>query len=90
MTRRSCLRRGGLAALSLLGLVASGCELGKSSLRKETKPESLPPYDLDAIRSGESLELPSDDPKSFFKKMQGGGTWSSEAREVERSLGVDP
>jgi hypothetical protein len=85
MTRRRWLGLGVAA-----GLLLSGCGAGKRSLRTASEPETLPPYDIDAMRTGEGIELPPDDPKAFFPSGTKTGTWSSQAREIERSLGVEP
>jgi hypothetical protein len=47
-------------------------------------------YDIDAMRDGTKLELPDDNPSSVFSKGGKTGAWSSEARDIEKSLGVGP
>jgi hypothetical protein len=96
-------KRMGRAGLAALGLTATlvGCDATQSGARRPhirltrgevgtPSPASGSTYDLDAIRDGVKLELPDDNPSSVFTKGGKTGAWSSEARDIEKSLGVGP
>jgi hypothetical protein len=79
-------RRWIAVGLSLtLGL--SGCETFSQSLRhsasEKDKPRSESEGEKDDVTS-----VKSEAPKGFFPNSRLSGAWSSEARDVERSLGV--
>ena len=94
MTRRPICR--GLV-LSMLVLGSSGCDTLHSWLRPKqddgakvagkddpTKPTAVE-FDTNKIMS---VDSDKDDPKPFFKSDRRSGGWSSEAREIEKDLGV--
>lgn len=94
MTRRSICR--GLV-LGTLIIGSTGCETLHSWLRPKdddatkksdkddpTKPKSVE-SDTSKITSPDSDK---DNPKPFFKSDRKSGGWSSEAREIEKDLGV--
>jgi hypothetical protein len=96
MERRTRVRVTGVAAgVAVLGLLA-GCSSGsgKNGLRwpgqEKARVTEDSGYDLDLIRDGTKIELPDDTPQGVLKPTRGAGTWSSEARDIERSLGVGP
>lgn len=85
-------RRVGIGIGCMLAAMAlAGCETGRKLLTRPAAEADRPmAYDLDAIRDGSKLEIPDDDPSSVLKPSRGAGTWSPEAREIEKSLGVGP
>jgi hypothetical protein len=73
--------------LGALSLLQSGCESHRSWLR--------PKDDNDAkAGASEASKIPAVDsdeknPQPFFDNSRRSGGWSSEARSIERNLGVD-
>jgi hypothetical protein len=97
MTRRSICR--GLV-LSMLVIGTLGCETLHSWLRsKDEDKEEARKADKDdptkpkAVESDTSkimgVDSDKDSPKPFFKSDRRSGGWSSEAREIEKDLGVN-
>src|SRR5271168_4331068 len=96
MMRRLICR--GLVVSALLTM-STGCETLHSFLRgkdsddgaakKDDKDDSLKVKAVDSDTS-KILDVDSDSKKSqpFFKSNRTSGGWSSEAREIEKSLGV--
>ena len=80
--------------LGLSCLVAAGCEPHRSWLRPRDDEEAqVRSYDKKAGESDASKMLGEDSdekkPEPFFKNNRRSGAWSSEAREIEKDLGVD-
>ncbi len=79
--------------LSALCLVSTGCE-PHDSWRRRNEDDDLPRRgsDVKAVDSDTSkiLGVDSDEKstKPFFKSDRTSGGWSSEAREIEKDLGV--
>jgi hypothetical protein len=100
MVRRSWV----LAASLMMGsaiLTIAGCESLREAIRtsndskaaKSMKPKS----EAEGVFAVESeptkIEAPDStpkNPKAFFQNNRSAGGWSSEAREIERNLGVGP
>jgi hypothetical protein len=75
-------------------LVATGCEPHRSWLRSQDDDEHrVRSSDKTAVESDASkmIGVDSDEkkPEPFFKNNRRSGAWSSEAREIERDLGVN-
>ncbi len=94
MTRRSICK--GLV-LGTLITGSTGCETLHSWLRHNDedaakKSDSDDPTKPKAVESDTSkiigVDSTKDDPKPFFKGDRRSGGWSSEAREIEKDLGV--
>jgi hypothetical protein len=60
-----------------------GCETLQHNARPRSENDEPIATEAKAEESGESTS-----PKKFFKPSRLSGAWSSEAREVERDLGV--
>jgi hypothetical protein len=95
MTRRSICR-----ALCLGAVVAgmSGCETLRSRLRPgdEDSGRASDADDVTRPKAVESdtskimgVDSDANNPKPFFKSDRRSGAWSSEAREIEKDLGVN-
>jgi hypothetical protein len=95
MTRRSVCR---MLCLGAVVAGMSGCETLRSRLRPGdldrarvadaddvTKPKAV---DSDTSKIM-SVDSDSNNPKPFFKTDRRSGAWSSEAREIEKDLGVN-
>ena len=95
MTRRSMCR---VLCLSAVMAGMTGCETLRSWLRPDdddrgrasdaddvTKPKAVE-SDTSKILS---VDSDSSNPKPFFKSDRRSGAWSSEAREIEKDLGVN-
>jgi len=81
----------GLATTALcLGLL--GCETHRSLLRpkgEDAKSDSSGAKKVESDTSKiPSVDSDSKDPQPFFKNNRKSGGWSSEAREIERDMGV--
>ena len=80
--------------LGVLCLVPTGCETHRSWLRpKDDDDIKVRSSDAKAVDSDASkiLGVDSDEkkPEPFFKNNRRSGAWSSEAREIEKDLGVN-
>jgi spore germination protein YaaH len=80
--------------LGVFCLAATGCEPHRSWLRpQDDEAYQIRSSDKKAMESDASkmLSVDSDEKKSepFFKNNRRSGAWSSEAREIERDLGVN-
>jgi hypothetical protein len=75
----------GLTLTLTLGL--SGCETFSQSLRQHASDKDKPRSESDGEQD-EVEGVKSEAPKGFFNNSRLSGAWSSEARDVERSLGV--
>ena len=80
--------------LGAMGLVAMGCEPHRAWLRpKDDEANRVRSSEAEAVRSDASKVLGVDSDQNnrepFFKNNRRSGAWSSEAREVERNLGVE-
>jgi hypothetical protein len=80
--------------LGALCLVSMGCETHRSWLRpKDDDDIKVGSSEAKAVDSDASkiLGVESDEKKSepFFKNNRRSGAWSSEAREIEKDLGVN-
>jgi len=79
--------------LGVLCLVPMGCETHRSWLRpKDDEDSSVRSAGATAVESDASkiLGVDADEkkPEPFFKSDRRSGAWSSEAREIEKNLGV--
>ncbi len=89
---------GRVLVLSAVVLASSGCETLHSFQRASDEDESKTRKSLDDPTSPKSVDLDvsklnsvdSDekDPQPFFKRNRLSGAWSSEARDIEKNLGV--
>jgi hypothetical protein len=75
-------------------LVAAGCEPHRSWLRpKDDEDSQVRSSGINAVDSDATkmLGVDSDEKKAepFFKNNRRSGAWSSEARDIERDLGVN-
>ena len=80
--------------LGVLCLVPAGCETHRSWLRpKDDEDYQVRSSGIKAVDSDASkiLGVDSDEKKSepFFKNNRRSGAWSSEARSIEKDLGVN-
>jgi hypothetical protein len=95
MTRRSMCR---VLCLGAVMAGVTGCETLRSRLRPDdddraraataddvTKPKAVV-SDTSKIMS---VDSDADNPKPFFKSDRKSGGWSSEARDIEKDLGVN-
>jgi len=97
MTRRFLYR--GLV-LSTLAIGSLGCETLHSFLHPKNQDDDVArkkdpddPANPKAVESDTSkitsVDSDKDNPKPFFNNDRKSGGWSSEAREIEKSLGVN-
>jgi len=90
-----------LMMMGLTGATIAGCESLRQAIRsgsddhaqKSVKPTSgaseTPAVESDPSKL-QAVDSDSKSPQPFFKNNRPSGGWSSEAREIERNLGVGP
>jgi hypothetical protein len=96
MTRRSMCR---VLCLSAVMAGMTGCETLRSRLRPDDDDKRKRAYDADDVTKPKAVDSDtskimgvdsdSNNPKPFFKSDRRSGAWSSEAREIEKNLGVN-
>jgi hypothetical protein len=96
MTRRSMCR---VLCVSAVMAGMTGCETLRSRLRPDDDDKKKRAFDSDDSTKPKSVESDtskilspdsdSSNPKPFFKSDRRSGAWSSEAREIEKDLGVN-
>jgi hypothetical protein len=72
-----------------IGLLSAGCETHKPWIRRQEDEATTSKKDFDVDTTKiPSVDSDSKDSRPFFKSNRLQGGWSSEARAVERDLGV--
>ena len=88
-----------VAMIALMLVVASGCEELRHALRSSnndqaSKTASTGNMSNDAVETEptkiQAVDADAKHPKAFFQNNRPAGGWSSEARDIERNLGVGP